>query len=401
METIEADIAVIGAGAVGASCAYQSRLRGLNVVLADARMPTAGTSGACSGLIAISTKKPGLSMEMAAETKRLYPEVIKSFDRSVEYRSHGCMQIIEWDEILPLVEHLPAAVKAAGYRMDLLDRDEALRREPQLAPNIVGALDCPGEASVNPYLMTIATVAAAENAGAKTHWHARAVAAEVTNGHLKAVITGRSRIVAEQFVFCGGVWSPDLGRLVGLDLPVVPRRGEVAITARCNGLIGGYMTSASSMVVKNRPELMETAEDPLMRAGGGFAAHANAIGQIQIGTTRSFGGYDRIGQPDGIYNIVAAAAQRLPVLGQVPILRTFVGLRPHVRDGKPIIGRSGRIDNLLVATGHDGDGISLSVVTGVLITELATGRAPRIDISPLTPDRFPPLEPTGAVAGHA
>jgi glycine/D-amino acid oxidase-like deaminating enzyme len=66
----------------------------------------------------------------------------------------------------------------------------------------------------------------------------------------------------------------------------------------------------------------------------------------------------------------------------------FAGLRPYVDDKKPIIGRSGRIANLLVAAGHEGDGICLSQITGAIIADLATGRTPEIDVRPLTPDRF-------------
>ncbi len=70
---VEAEIAILGAGIVGAACAWHLAKRGRRVVLIDRAMPTAGTSGACDGYVSISSKKPGLVMAMAAESKRLYP----------------------------------------------------------------------------------------------------------------------------------------------------------------------------------------------------------------------------------------------------------------------------------------------------------------------------------------
>ena len=83
-----------------------------------------------------------------------------------------------------------------------------------------------------------------------------------------------------------------------------------------------------------------------------------------------------------------AALERVSALARVPMLRSFVGLRPHVPDGRPIIGRTSVPDNLLIAAGHDGDGISLSDVTGKIIADLATAREPAVDVTSVSPDRF-------------
>ena len=78
----------------------------------------------------------------------------------------------------------------------------------------------------------------------------------------------------------------------------------------------------------------------------------------------------------------------VPALARAQVLRSFAGLRPFVPDKKPIIGRSGRLANVIVATGHEGDGITLAPITGALVADLARARAPALDIAALTPDRF-------------
>jgi sarcosine oxidase subunit beta len=283
--------------------------------------------------------------------------------------------------------------------MVALDRAGMLDVEPNLSPALHGAYRCPGEAIVNPFLMTLGMVARAVALGARTVWQAKPIAADLAGDRIVGLDTTAGRVVAEQYVFSAGVWSGELGALVGLDLPVIPRLGELVVTARSPGIATHYLMSANYLAAKADPEAAERSSDPLVRLGHGFCLEVNALGQCIIGSTRAFVGYQRPSSATGINAIVTEAIKRLPALASVPILRSFAGLRPYVPDKKPIVGRSTRIANLLVATGHEGDGICLSVITGDLIADLATGRPPRADISELTPDRFPPLnQPAARVA---
>lgn len=387
---LEADVAILGAGIIGASCAYQLARRGLRVALVDRRMPTAGTSGACDGYVSISSKKPGLVMALAAESKRLYPEVVADLAGDVEYRTCGGLLLVEDPATVGQLEERAAGVRSYGFDMHHLDRAGMLAIEPNLSPGLHGAFRCPGEAIVSPYLMTLGQVARAVDMGAATLWEADPVGFDLAGDRIVAVDTTRGRVRAEQFVFAAGVWSSQLGAEVGLDLPVVPRRGELVVTERAPGIATHYLMSANYLLAKADPEAAARSSDPLMRLGHGFCLEVNALGQCIIGSTRAFVGYDRSTTPEGVAAIVREAIKRLPALAGVQMLRAFGGLRPYVPDKLPIVGRSGRIPNLLVATGHEGDGICLSVVTGDIIADLATAKAPRLDVSPLSPDRFPP-----------
>jgi D-amino-acid dehydrogenase len=68
--------------------------------------------------------------------------------------------------------------------------------------------------------------------------------------------------------------------------------------------------------------------------------------------------------------------------------RSWAGLRPLTPDGLPMIGRSSRVDNLILATGHGHMGISLSAVTGEAVEKIAAGEAPDFDPAPVLPGRF-------------
>jgi len=390
MDTIEADLAIVGGGIIGASCAYQAAKRGLKVVLVDQAVPAAGTSGACDGYVAVSSKKPGLMMELAVASKQIYPEIVRELSLDPEYMPVGGLLVVEDPADLEALESHVTALRSVGVPMEYLDRQRMLAFEPNLSPTLHGAWRCPVEAIVNPYRMTLALVAGAVERGTRTLWRTRPKGFETNDGRIAAMLIPGGRIVAEQYVFCAGVWSQELGRLVGIELPVIPRRGELVVTERGAAPARHYLMSAKYLVAKADPEAASRSSDPRMRIGHGFCLEVNAQGQCIIGSTRAFVGYDRNVTPEGIAIILAEAIKRVPAVAHTKVLRVFAGLRPYVDDKKPIIGRSGRVANLLVAAGHEGDGICLSQITGAIIADLATGRRPTIDISPLTPDRFAP-----------
>ena len=383
-----ADIAVIGAGVVGSACAHALVRGGSDVLLVDAATPAAGSSGACSGLIAVSTKKPGLSLDLAVASKALYPGIVADLGRPVEYRPSPTLILIEDPAHRAPLEKTQSAAAERGFRLDYLEAAEVRGREPGLEGPLVGALRCEDEQVVNPYLMNLALAGRAIALGARPFFGAVPQGIDIANGTITGIETSRGRIEAEQFVFAVGARSAALGALAGLDLRVVPRRGEIAVTVRVPNMIDHYIMTAGSMLAKNDPAGAAASADPLMRMGGGLGLHMTAEGQVAIGTTRAFAGYDRASTEEGLTAILTAALMRMPALSGVPVLRCFTGLRPHVPDGRPLIGRSRVLGNLLVATGHDGDGISLSVITARLIAELAAGRRPSLDLGEADPDRF-------------
>src|SRR5882724_1330656 len=142
-----------------------------------------------------------------------------------------------------------------------LDRAGMLAVEPNLSPALHGAFRCPAEAIVNPFLMTLGMVARAVDLGAQTLWGATPVGVEMAGDRVAAIDTNKGRIVAEQYVFSAGVWSSALGALVGMDLPVIPRLGELVVTARAPGIATHYLMSANYLAAKANPEAAKTSTD--------------------------------------------------------------------------------------------------------------------------------------------
>ena len=95
-------------------------------------------------------------------------------------------------------------------------------------------------------------------------------------------------------------------------------------------------------------------------------------GNLLIGSTREFAGYNRSVTPEGIRAILEHARSFVPAIEKLNIIRSFAGLRPYTPDGMPVLGKMGGVEGFIVAAGHEGDGIALAPITGFLIAELIT-----------------------------
>lgn len=399
MRRIETEVAVFGAGIIGAACAFELAKAGRRVVLVDRDQPNAGSSGACDGYVSVSTKTPGAALELARASQILYADLAAElgFER-IEYVRRGGMMLIETPDEIEKMEAHARLLRAAGVEASVIDRAALLEREPALSPTLHGGLDCPGEAQVTPYLVTLALVEAAVSLGARTLWRTRPVAFDVAgsrivragleDGHGEAV-----DLAAEHYVFCVGIWSRELGAMVGLDLPVVPRRGELLVTTRGHPLASRFLVSARYLTAKLDPDAAAASSDPLVRMGYGFTLETTPHGQHVIGNTRTFVGYDRSVSPDGYRTILAEGARRLPALASLEVLRAFAGLRPFVPDKRPLIGRSALRTNLFVAAGHEGDGITLAPITARIVARLVQGKSPPVPLEGFAPDRFTKAAP--------
>jgi glycine/D-amino acid oxidase-like deaminating enzyme len=323
-------------------------------------------------------------MEMAVESQRLWASLAPRLG-DVGYSESGGLMIVEDEADLPKVAEHAALLRSVGVAAELRDRAGLIALEPNFGPCVVGAIWCPQEAHVTPYRAVLALIAEARAHGAKTRWHADILDFDPVAGR---IALADMTIRAEQVVIATGIGSAPLGRSIGLELPVIPRRGELVVTERCPALVTRMAVSAKYLTAKLDPELSKTAADPLLRLGYGFIIERTPEGQHILGSTRTFSGFEREPARDAVTTILRQAVNRVPGLATVQVIRTFAGLRPFVPDKKPLIGRSRILPKVLVAVGHEGDGITLAPITARIVADLAEGKPAPFPVEALDPDRF-------------
>ena len=393
-----ADVVVIGGGIIGSSCAYFLAREGLDVVqVEEAAELAAGASGACDGFIILQDKAPGPELDLGLLSAQLYAELSRRLDLDFEYNPKGGLQLAENDLEMALLRQRVAGQVQGGLEVRLIGRDEVLTMEPALAPDVRGASFCPLEAEVNPILTTLAFVHGARKMGARQLLGASVTAIRVAHGCLEGVIAGGGEITAPRVVVAGGAWSPMIGVMAGIKIPVLPRRGQVLVTEPVGPMVGRILCESGYLSTK-----LETGTEPETGTNSGafdfnarerselgisFILEQTRAGNLLIGSSRDFAGYDRRTTHRTMMALARRAARFVPGLKNIRLIRSYAGLRPYSPDHRPIIGRTERLRGFFLATGHEGDGITLAPATGHLLAQLIAGRNPEISLDDYSPDR--------------
>ena len=195
-------------------------------------------------------------------------------------------------------------------------------------------------------------------------------------------------------MLAAGAWSPLVAEKLGLKIPIKPRRGQIVITEPIAPYVRGNLLSGQYIVAKYHPEILANAEDPAVRLGVGLSLTQTAKGEVLIGATREFAGYDLRNTREAIREILKNASRLVPGLTDLHIIRVMAGLRPYTPDGLPLVGFVNGMEGLFLAAGHEGDGIALSPITGIIARDLIckgqadSWSAASMDVSELNPNRF-------------
>lgn len=365
----KSDVLVIGAGIIGCSIAYHLARRKLHVVLLERGDIASGSSGACDGLVFLQSKKPGIHLELAMESRRRFDKLAQELPTPIEYKKTGGMVVVETEDEMAAMERYVKSQQQIGLDVQLLTADQASRLESQLAGNLLGAAYSPLDGQVNPIALTLGFALGAKDLGARLITGSSVFGIETIANRVSAVETDAGRIETDVVVNAAGAYAPEIGNLLDVAIPIQPRRGQIIVTESCPPLINHCMISAKYIAAKYNPEIAHGS-------GEGISIEQTENGNLLLGSTREFVGYDKRTTISAIQRIAAKTAMVIPALERMNVIRAFAGLRPYTPDGLPILGPVEGISGFFMAAGHEGDGIALSPITGELIAQMiATGRS--------------------------
>jgi len=378
-----ADVVIIGAGVIGAAVAYYLGQEKIRAVVLEKEQVGSGSSGACEGLLLLQSKKPGIHLEMTIESLRRFQTLSRELENPIEFENKGGLVVIESEEELAAMQQFVEKQKKHGIDISLLSQAQARQKEPALSEKIVGATFSPWDSQVNPILLTRAFLHAAQKTGTTVFADTPVHGIESAHGRVAAVLTEKGRVATSVVVNATGASAAAIGGMVNLPIPIKPRRGQVLVTEAVAPMLQRCILSARYIAVKFDPGLAA--------AGGvGFAVEQTASGNILIGSTREFAGFDRRTTYEGIYRIASRILRVIPGLKNLLVIRAFAGLRPYTPDGLPILGKVESLDGFIMAAGHEGDGITLAPITGEMIARLVAGSKPPFAFDEFRLERFNP-----------
>ena len=377
----KADVIIIGAGVIGASIAYHLTKKNIQAVVLDKKEIATGSSGACEGLLLLQSKKPGIHLDMALDSIRRFPALVQELGHPIEYENKGGLVVIETEEEFDAMQLFAEKQKKHSVDVSLLSTEQAREKEPALSKNIIGATYSPLDSQANPILLTLGLLRAAQNAGAKVFTRTKVRAIELTHGRVAAVHTDKGRIETRIIINAAGTFAAEIGAMVNLTIPIKPRRGQILVTEATAPILKRCILSAMYIAAKFNPAIAASG-------AVGFAVEQTSHGNILIGSTREFVGFDEHTTYEGIQNIAGNILRVIPGLENLHVIRAFAGLRPYTPDGLPILGKVESIDGFIMAAGHEGDGITLAPITGEMIAKLVAAEAAPFPFNDFRLERF-------------
>ena len=381
MSSASPKIVIIGGGVIGTSIAYHLAKQGASVTLIEKKDLASGSSGACDGLVFMQSKKPGVHLSLAMESLSRFEGLQKELPMNIEFKKIGGMVIIETDDEYRAMEKFTQEQQAIGLDVRLLDLHQALEKEPFLSPNILGATFSPLDAQVNPINLTLGFALAARKNHARIIHHADVLGIHTSNNRVTGVATTRGNFDADIVVNAAGSMAGLISELVGISMPVQPRRGQIVVTHAGKPVLAHCLISAKYIAAKYDPSLAD-------KAGQGISMEQADNGNLLLGSTREFVGFNKENTLSGIGRIIRQTAAVFPVLENFQVIRTFAGLRPYTPDGLPILGPVRGLNGFFMAAGHEGDGIALSPATGNLMARMLLGQKTHTPLDAFSPDRF-------------
>ena len=384
-----ADVVVIGGGVVGTAIAYFLVRNNMDVILVEKGAITAGTSGRCEGDVLVCDKVPGFDSQLTKLSQDLFPEIADELDYDISWTRKGSLLAIENEEEMEEAKKFCSQLDAEGLPVRILDKYEVHEDEPYLSPDVVGGMETDCDGSLNPMALAYGLVHGAKKMGAKVLTHSAVTDIRLdADGCIERVVTEKEEIAAQRVVNAAGAWAPEIGKLVGLDIPIRPRQGQMLVAertfpvARRKVMEFGYMMAkfeGGSYARKVTPEME--------KYGVALVFEPTEATNFLIGSSRRFVGMDTSCHFDVLRAMAQRAIRFFPVIKDIKIIRSYAGLRPFTPDHLPIISETG-IPGFYVAAGHEGDGIGLSLITGKLISQMICEEQPAITIEPLKLSRF-------------
>ncbi|MEO7003449.1 MAG: FAD-dependent oxidoreductase [Ktedonobacterales bacterium] len=393
---IQTEIAIIGGGLAGASVAYHLAREGYAVTLLERRETLAAeASGRNAGTLWLTGygRTPDLDETLGMGSRDIFHAL--QFERGYDlgYRQSGALQVIQTEQEYAYARATVEEHHAQDHRVALLTLREAQSLEPELSPELLGAVYYPLGGAAEPAAITHALAAEAQLHGARILTQHMVTAITCDEDHHYTLTTGQGTVRAGTLVLAAGAESRRVGALLGLNVPVYAVRGQMWSTAPQPRRLFQSIGAVAPACYWNREAVNAEGEQPIPaelthRAGERRTRHLYGQqlrdGRIILGGDRQLV-TDRSNDaqlapdPEGIATNHTHACEVLPFLGDLPIERTWAGLMPFTATLTPLIGAIPGYPNLYILTGLHSAGFERGAMAGKLLSDaITTGVTPPI-----------------------
>jgi sarcosine oxidase subunit beta len=345
-----AEVVVIGAGIMGLSIAYHlARLGVRDVTVVDKSYLCGGASGRNGGGIRAQWSSEA-NVRLMQESIRLCRDFAAEFKINVWLRQGGYLFLARTEERRRALEQSCALQRECGLATRMLSPREAQKIVPELSTDgVIAASYNPDDGVVFPWPFVWGFAQAARKLGVEIATFTEVTAIDLAGSRIDAVRTSRGVVRTHKVVNACGAWSPEIARLVGVELPNEPHRHEICSTEPLKPWLKPLVADLTNGLYFSQSTRGEIV--------GGIGQQRVPPGLDQNSSFAFLGLYARA--------LVAAC----PILGKVKVLRQWAGCYDVTPDANPIVGSVDAVEHFYQASGFMGHGFMMAPVMGKLIAE--------------------------------
>ncbi|MFX0064217.1 MAG: NAD(P)/FAD-dependent oxidoreductase [Candidatus Hermodarchaeota archaeon] len=354
------DVIIIGAGSVGVPIALSLAQVGQKVCVVD-KLASPGqgeNKHAIGGIRATHTTKSKILT--CLKSLEIFSSWEKKYGETIEWIEGGYCFVVYKEEHENILKQALPFQKSYGLKIDWVDREKIQNHVPGINPkNLRGGTFSPHDGSASPLVSINAFYREAMNQGAVFNFKETVIGFEISNGQIKKIKTNKGNYETNWVVNAAGAGASDIGKMLGLDLPVIPDSHEAGVTEPVQQFL--------------EPMVVDLREEP---GSKNYYFYQDKHGSLVFCITPQppIVGTDIRSTSVFLPQIAKRMINLIPRLKNLKVRRVWRGLYPMTPDGSPIVGPVKDFKRYINAVGMCGQGFMLGPGLGDLIARIITDK---------------------------
>lgn len=369
-----ADVIIVGGGVIGNAAAYYLAKKGQSVILLEKEMIGDGGSSRNGGGVRQSARDPKELPLAMYGVKNIWPFLSEELGVDTEYMQAGNLKFAKTQQHWNYYEGVIKSNRAGGLDIEMLDQKQTREICPYVADDVIGACYCRTDGHANPLTTTLGFYKRGRELGVR----------HITGDKVSEVMTVKGRTVgvktelgntyySDEVIIAAGYETRELTDPLGIDIPMRHKLIECMVV---------------EMQPKMIPMMLTLPEEHTWGYG-----HQTKHGSFVFGGNGFIDNFlrpdeKRVTQMTTIPRVARWLTEYIPVLGDAKVLRSWSGFEDITQDSCCVLSNVDEVPGLILGCGFSGHGFGISPVAGLILSELACGEKPSVDVSQLRYDRF-------------
>jgi 4-methylaminobutanoate oxidase (formaldehyde-forming) len=376
-----AKIIIVGGGIVGCSVAYHLGKMGLtDVLLLEQGKLTCGSTWHAAGLVGQLRTSANIT-QLLGYSVALYERLEQETGLATGWKRNGGLRLACNPERWTEVKRQATTATSFGLEMHLLTPKEAQELWPLMqVDDVVGAAFLPTDGQASPSDIAMSLAKGARQGGVTIAEGVKVTGIEVETGRVRAVVTDKGRVTCDKLVICAGQWSRTLGRMAGVNIPLVSVQHQYLITEAIDGVKSDLPT------LRDPDRLTYWKEEVGGLVMGGY--EPNPMPWAERGIPERFEFQLLEDDLEHFEPLLELAIGRVPAMQTAGIKQFINGPESFTPDGNFILGEAPEVRGIFVGAGFNAFGIASGGGAGMVLAEWVGKGAPPFDLWPVDIRRF-------------